>query len=114
MSHHCEPMLKTAVELGVDAVTLASDPCYVLGAQIGQVITFMRCSVTYTQQNAVIAHCSLKAFLHRSSLLYSARKPKESRVFACVSECVCAQMLSISPASNPKQLERPDGGLDSQ
>lgn len=107
MSHHCEPMLNTAVELGVDAVTLASDPCYVLGAQIGQVILttftrFMRFfSVTHTQQNAVIARCSLKAFLRRSSLLHSARKPKESRVFACVSECVsvcvCKCFLSRQP-----------------
>lgn len=37
MSHHCELMLNTVVALAVAAVTLASDPGYLLAAQIGQV-----------------------------------------------------------------------------
>lgn len=40
MSHHCKLMLNTAVELGVAAVTLASDPGYVLGAEMGQVLRY--------------------------------------------------------------------------
>lgn len=33
-------MLNTVVELGVAAVALASDPGYLLGAQIGQVLRY--------------------------------------------------------------------------
>lgn len=79
------------------------------GSTLSREVHFFFFAVTNAHKNlcvaqAVITRCTLKAFLLRSSLSHSARKPKEPSV----------QVLSISPASNPKQLERPDGGLDSQ
>lgn len=111
MSHHCKLMLNTVVVLGVAAVTLASDPGYLLGAQIGQVLRcrvtaftwrcipfiffsfpsfFPLSPVTNADKNASVAQAfvhsrGLKAFLLRSSLLHSAGKTKGVGVCLCVS-----------------------------
>ena len=65
MSHHCKLMLNTVVVLGIDAVTLASDPCYLLAAQIDQAQLFHGGAYFFF----CIEHAGKKTLMHKPLLL---------------------------------------------